>query len=198
MCTVKSTSSHRRCYVRKGVLRNLAKFTGKHLCQSTQPTKEILEQVFFCEFYKISKKKFFYRTPLGDNFSKPKWPYNQHICWIAKIIIYVSSLYVSIDYVLFVSFISVDLLILNSRGINYRNFDTEFSASLLNEGNTMEEVSLILQDMYPNKIDLSVRYLKCYSAKRGISKRILRNTLDNLVAEAVEEARFRVRHNKVY
>ena len=27
-------SSHRRCSVRKGVLRNSAKFTGKHLCQS--------------------------------------------------------------------------------------------------------------------------------------------------------------------
>ena len=27
-------SSHRRCSVRKGVLRNFAKFTGKNLCQS--------------------------------------------------------------------------------------------------------------------------------------------------------------------
>ena len=27
-------SSHRRCSIRKGVLRNFAKFTGKHLCQS--------------------------------------------------------------------------------------------------------------------------------------------------------------------
>ena len=27
-------SSHRRCFVRKDVLRNFAKFTGKHLCQS--------------------------------------------------------------------------------------------------------------------------------------------------------------------
>ena len=26
-------SSHQRCSVRKGVLRNFAKFTGKHLCQ---------------------------------------------------------------------------------------------------------------------------------------------------------------------
>ena len=29
-----SKSSHRRCSVKKGVLRNFAKFTGKHLCQS--------------------------------------------------------------------------------------------------------------------------------------------------------------------
>ena len=27
-------TSHQRCSVRKGVLRNFAKFTGKHLCQS--------------------------------------------------------------------------------------------------------------------------------------------------------------------
>ena len=27
-------SSHQRCYVRKGVLRNFTKFTGKHLYQS--------------------------------------------------------------------------------------------------------------------------------------------------------------------
>ena len=27
-------SSHERCSVRKGVLRNFAKFTGKHMCQS--------------------------------------------------------------------------------------------------------------------------------------------------------------------
>ena len=26
-------SSHQRCFVRKGVLRNFAKFRGKHLCQ---------------------------------------------------------------------------------------------------------------------------------------------------------------------
>ena len=27
-------SSYQRCSVRKGILRNFAKFTGKHLCQS--------------------------------------------------------------------------------------------------------------------------------------------------------------------
>ena len=27
-------SSHQRCSVKKGVLRNFAKFTGKHLCQN--------------------------------------------------------------------------------------------------------------------------------------------------------------------
>ena len=41
-------SSHRRCSLRKGVLRNFVKFTGKHLCQS------------FCEFWSISTKKTFF------------------------------------------------------------------------------------------------------------------------------------------
>ena len=78
------------------------------------------------------------------------------------------------------------------------NVDTEFIASLLNEENTIEQVSLILQDMYLNKRDLSIMYLKHYSAKRGISKTILQNMLDNLAAEAAEEAHFKSRHNKMY
>ena len=50
-------SSHRRCSVRKGVLRNFAKFTGKHLCQSLFFNKT----PFFTSL-------FFYRTPLGGCF----------------------------------------------------------------------------------------------------------------------------------
>ena len=53
------------------------------------------------------------------------------------------------------------------------NFDTELIASLLNEEKTIEEVSLILQDMYPDKKELSIRSLKRYCAKHGISKKIL-------------------------
>ena len=57
-----------RCSVRKGVLRNFAKFTGKHLCQSPQACnfilkKETLAQMFSCEFRKISKNTFSERTP---------------------------------------------------------------------------------------------------------------------------------------
>ena len=60
--------SHRRCNVRQCVLRNFAKLTGKHPCQSlflieSQPCnfikKETLAQVFSCEFCKISKNTFF-------------------------------------------------------------------------------------------------------------------------------------------
>ena len=52
-------SSHRRCSVRKGALRNFAKFTGKHLCQSLFFKKETLAHVFSCEVCKISKNNFF-------------------------------------------------------------------------------------------------------------------------------------------
>ena len=63
---------------------------------------------------------------------------------MTKIIIYVPWLYVSIDYVLLVSFWKYSFAVMG-------NFDTEFTASLLNEENTIEEVSLILKNLYPNK-----------------------------------------------
>ena len=45
-------------FCRKGVLKNLAKFTGIHLCQSLFIKKETLVQVFSCEFCEISKRSF--------------------------------------------------------------------------------------------------------------------------------------------
>ena len=55
----------------KGVLRNFAKFTAKHLCRNfffnkacNFIKKETLAQVFSCEFCEISKNTFSYRTPL--------------------------------------------------------------------------------------------------------------------------------------
>ena len=66
-------SSRPEVFCKKGVLRNFAKFTGKHPCQGlffnkvAGPCnflkKETLAQVFFCEFCKISKNTFSYRTP---------------------------------------------------------------------------------------------------------------------------------------
>ena len=61
-------------FCEKSVLRNFAKFVRKHLCQSVFFNKvagaacnfikrETLAQVFSCEFCKISKNTFFYRTP---------------------------------------------------------------------------------------------------------------------------------------
>ena len=60
--TFKSSGLEVLC--KKGVLRNLTKFTGKHLCQSLFFFKETLAQVFFCEFFHISKNTFLHRTPL--------------------------------------------------------------------------------------------------------------------------------------
>ena len=56
-------SSRPEVLCRKGVLRNSGKFTGKHLCQSLFFNKVALTQVFSCEFCKISKNVFFYKTP---------------------------------------------------------------------------------------------------------------------------------------
>ena len=63
-------SSHRRCSIKNGVLKNFAKLTGKHLCQSLVFNKvadsacnfikkETLVQVFSCEFCKIFKNTFY-------------------------------------------------------------------------------------------------------------------------------------------
>ena len=51
-------SSHRGCSVKKGVLRNFAKFTGKHLCQS----------LFFNKVAGRLQEHLFYRTPPDDCF----------------------------------------------------------------------------------------------------------------------------------
>ena len=54
-----SKSSYQTCSLKKGVLKNFAKFTGKHLCKSlcfnkvadlNFVEKETLAQVFFCKF----------------------------------------------------------------------------------------------------------------------------------------------------
>ena len=51
-----------------GALRNLAKFKGKHLCQSLFLNKfikkETLAKVFSCEFCEISGSAFLHRAPL--------------------------------------------------------------------------------------------------------------------------------------
>ena len=44
--------------MKKGVLRNFAKFTGKHLCHSLYFNNEALAQVFSSEFCEISKNTF--------------------------------------------------------------------------------------------------------------------------------------------
>ena len=59
-------SSHRRSSVKKGVLKNFTKFTGKRLCQSLffskVVKKETLAQVFSCEVCEIFKNIFLQNT----------------------------------------------------------------------------------------------------------------------------------------
>ena len=51
-------------FCKKGVLRNFAKFTEKHLCQSLFfIKKEALAQVFSYEFCGISRNMFSYKNP---------------------------------------------------------------------------------------------------------------------------------------
>ena len=86
-------------FCEKGVLRNFAKFIGKHLCQSlffnkiaglarNFIKKETLVQVFFCKFCEISKNTLSHRTPLVAA-SGPKTisriKYRQKLLWSNKI-----------------------------------------------------------------------------------------------------------------
>ena len=68
-----NTSNRPEVFCEKGVPKNLAKLTGKHLCQSLffnkvvglRPVtllKKTLAQVFSCEFGEILKNTFFHRT----------------------------------------------------------------------------------------------------------------------------------------
>ena len=68
-CSIKTIgcrSSHRSCSLRKGVLRNFAKFRGKQLCQSLFFNKvaglDLWHRCFPVKFCEISKNTFFYRT----------------------------------------------------------------------------------------------------------------------------------------
>ena len=59
-CVIRS--SHCRCSIKKSVLKSLAKFTGKHLCQGLffyKVKKETVTQVFSYEFSEIFKSTFF-------------------------------------------------------------------------------------------------------------------------------------------
>ena len=166
-----------------------------------------MAQAFLCEFYKISKKSFLQSTS-GRQLLQIRFTLcstylldskNYNICFLATYP-YTLCLVRLIYFCLFADF-KFQTNKVQSRKFSFaviENFDTEFILSLLNEEKTIQEISLTLQNMYPDNRDLSIRYLKRCSAKHGISKRIIRNTLDNLIAEAIKEARFGRRHNKVY
>ena len=77
---ITTRSSHQRWSVKKGVLRNVANFTGKHLCQSLfyhksagpKPAillkKRLWHRCFPMNFAKFLRTPF-HRTPLNDCFS---------------------------------------------------------------------------------------------------------------------------------
>ena len=72
---IKNRSSHQRCYVRKGVLRNFTKFTGKHLCQSLFFNKvagfrpvTLLKKRLWHRCFPVNFVKFL-RTPFSQNTS---------------------------------------------------------------------------------------------------------------------------------
>ena len=62
-------SSHWRCSVKKGVLRNFAKFTGKHLCQSLFFKKEALLKKRLWHRFPVNFAKFL-RAPFLQNTSR--------------------------------------------------------------------------------------------------------------------------------
>ena len=57
-------SSRSQMFFKKGILKNLAIFTGKHLCWSLPLIKKTPSQVFPREYCEIFKNSFFYKTPL--------------------------------------------------------------------------------------------------------------------------------------
>ena len=57
-------SSRPEVFFKKGCLRILVKFTGKHLCQSLFFNKVAGLSLFSCKFCEISKNTFCHRTPL--------------------------------------------------------------------------------------------------------------------------------------
>ena len=60
-------SSHRRCSIKKGALKNFAKVTGKNLCQSLFINKDAGPS-FSVKFANFFLRTPFYRTSPGDCF----------------------------------------------------------------------------------------------------------------------------------
>ena len=113
---------------------------------------------------------------------------------MTKIIIRISKPYVSISDVLLVLLNSKTNKV-QSRKLSFavmENFDTEFIAPLRNEKKSIEDVSLILQDMYPSKSELSIKSLKLFCAKmeyqRGYSEISLTTWLQRQSKKYVLEA----------
>ena len=72
-------SNHQRwCSVRKGVLRNFEKFTGKHASACDFIKEEILAQVFSCEFCEVFLQNTFFTEHLRATASSFWIIFTQH------------------------------------------------------------------------------------------------------------------------
>ena len=60
-------SSHRRCFIIKGVLINFAKFTGKQLCQSLFFNKLVLKKILWHRCFSVNFAKFLRTTFLTEH-----------------------------------------------------------------------------------------------------------------------------------
>ena len=75
-------SSHRRCSIKEGVLRNFSKFTGKHLCQSLFFNKVASS----CRHEATLLKKRFWHAYFPVNFEKfLRRPFLQNTEWLLLI-----------------------------------------------------------------------------------------------------------------
>ena len=89
-------SSHWRCPVTKGVLRNFSKFTGKQLCQILSFNKVagllfykvggLGHRCFPVNFWEIYKNAFCYRIPPAWNFNKKETLAQLFSCEFYKIL----------------------------------------------------------------------------------------------------------------
>ena len=118
-------------FCKKGVLKNFAKFTGKHLHQnlffskvadlrSATLLKKRVCEVFPCEFYEIFKNIFFYRTlPLTISELR-QIIFEKKRCWLEKKI---SNWVESVCHVFSVScheFISTNLFAVSTSGLFFQ------------------------------------------------------------------------------
>ena len=90
MASSTNRSSHWRCSLRKGALRNFAKFTGKHLYQRPET---LLKNRPWHRYFPMNFTKFL-RTPFLQNTSgqlllKKKGFLNQHLIKVSKLFVFV-------------------------------------------------------------------------------------------------------------
>ena len=117
-----SWSIHWRCSVRKGILINFAKFTGKHLCQSL--FFDLLKKRLWHRCFPVNFAKFL-RTPFLQNTSgllllyKKQSPLTFNIYWTLQIIKLNKKM-----KLLFLFNIYFHVNLLNIKGSSLFSFDT--------------------------------------------------------------------------